>query len=92
MQNLARLHPGRSATVIWTLLVALTLITWRIGETGQAGAAAMGVLLLIALVKGQMVAHYFMGLRGTRLFWRALMLGYFCLVGGLIAFAYFLAA
>ena len=48
----------------------------------------MLTLLAIALVKGQMVAHYFMGLRRTRLLWRGIVLGYFLVVGGLIAIAY----
>jgi hypothetical protein len=45
-------------------------------------------LLFIALVKGQLVAHYFMGLRHTSWLWRGIILGYFLVVGGLIAIAY----
>ncbi len=76
------------STAIWTALVALTLTTWRIGETGLVGQSAMLALLLIALVKGQMVANYFMDLRHSHIGWRLLILGYFILVGGLIAVAY----
>jgi hypothetical protein len=37
------------------------------------------------------VANYFMALRHTRLIWRAIMFGYFVIVGGLIAFAYLIS-
>jgi caa(3)-type oxidase subunit IV len=76
------------STTIWLVLVGLTITTWRIGETGLMGKGAMLALLVIALVKGQMVANYFMGLRHAHWGWRALILGYFVLVGGLIAAAY----
>ncbi|MCF8186855.1 MAG: cytochrome C oxidase subunit IV family protein [Sulfuritalea sp.] len=77
-----------SATVIWLILVALTLATWRIGEAGMVGKSAMLLLLFIAMIKSQMVANYFMALRHTRLIWRGIMFGYFVIVGGLIALAY----
>lgn len=82
---------NRFSTIIWMLLVALTLTTYAMGERGMAGSGAMLGLLLIALVKGQMVANYFMGLRHVALGWRAVMLAYFLIVGGLIAMAYRLA-
>jgi caa(3)-type oxidase subunit IV len=77
-----------SATVIWLILVALTLATWRIGEAGMVGKSAMLLLLFIAMIKSQMVSNYFMALRHTRLLWRGIMFGYFVIVGGLIALAY----
>jgi caa(3)-type oxidase subunit IV len=80
-----------SATVIWLILVALTLATWRIGEAGMVGKSTMLLLLFIALIKSQMVANYFMALRHTRLLWRGLMFGYFVIVGGLIALAYLIS-
>lgn len=79
------------STVIWLLLVALTLATFSIGEAGMTGKYVMLTLLAICMIKGQMVANYFMGLRQIRLLWRGIMLGYFVIVGGLIAWAYLLA-
>ena len=76
------------STVIWLLLVALTVATFSIGETGMAGKNIMLILLLIAMIKSQMVANYFMALRQTKLIWRLVMLLYFVIVGGLIALAY----
>jgi caa(3)-type oxidase subunit IV len=82
------LQSNISATVIWLILVALTLATWRIGEAGMVGKSAMLLLLFIAMIKSQMVSNYFMALRHTRLLWRGIMFGYFVIVGGLIALAY----
>lgn len=76
------------STIIWVALVALTLTTYRMGEAGLAGKGVMLALLLIAMIKGQMVANYFMGLRHAHIVWRALVFFYFVLVGGLIAVAY----
>ena len=84
-------QPNWFSTTIWLLLIALTLVTFTIGESGHGGSSAMLAVLLIALVKGQMVANYFMGLRHVHIGWRALILAYFVIVGGLIALAYQLA-
>jgi cytochrome c oxidase subunit IV len=76
------------STIIWLVLVALTLTTFSLGEAGLSGKGVMLTLLAITMIKSQLVANYFMGLRKTRLLWRAIMLGYFLIVGGLIALAY----
>ena len=86
--NFNKPQSGLFSTVIWLILVVLTIATFNIGEVGLAGKNTMLLLLAIAMVKSQMVANYFMGLRKTRLLWRGIMLGYFVLVGGLIAIAY----
>ncbi|MCX7185783.1 MAG: cytochrome C oxidase subunit IV family protein [Methylophilales bacterium] len=85
------MQPSQStlfSTVIWVLLVALTIATFSIGEAGMAGKNIMLILLSIAMIKSQMVANYFMALRQTKLIWRLVMLLYFVIVGGLIALAY----
>lgn len=87
MQNTDYLT-GKFSTAIWLVLVALTLLTFGVGEAGIGGRLAMLGLLGIALIKGQLVATYFMGLRHAALAWRAVMLFYFLIVGGLIAWAY----
>jgi len=79
---------NRFATIVWLALVALTLATFAIGEAGLGGKQVMLGLLLIALIKGQMVSNYFMGLKQADFLWRAIMLIYYLLVGGLIAAAY----
>lgn len=76
------------STIIWLILVALTITTFSIGEASMSGKGTMLTLLAIAMIKSQMVANYFMALRQTRLLWRIIMFGYFVIVGGLIALAY----
>lgn len=75
-------------TAIWLVLVALTIVTFSLGEAGMSGKAVMLTLLAITMIKSQLVANYFMALRKTKFLWRAIMFGYFIIVGGLIAMAY----
>lgn len=75
-------------TVIWLVLVALTIVSFWLGETGMSGKGVMLILLVITMIKSQLVANYFMGLSKTRLLWRGIMFFYFLIVGSLIAIAY----
>ncbi|MDI1310184.1 MAG: cytochrome C oxidase subunit IV family protein [Methylotenera sp.] len=75
-------------TVIWLTLVALTIITFSLGESAMSGKGVMLTLLAITMIKSQLVANYFMALRKTKFLWRAIMFGYFIIVGSLIAMAY----
>jgi predicted membrane protein len=75
-------------TIIWLALVTLTVMTFILGEAGLSGKGVMLTLLAITMVKSQLVANYFMALRKTKLLWRAIMFGYFVIVGSLIAVAY----
>jgi caa(3)-type oxidase subunit IV len=75
-------------TVTWLVLIMLTITTFTIGEADMPGKNTMLTLLTISMIKSQMVANYFMGLRHTRLLWRLIMFGYFLVIGGLIALAY----
>lgn len=78
--------------LLWLVLCGLTLATWLIGEEGYAGRGVVVTLLLIAFIKGQLVANYFMGLRHAGWLWRGIVMVYFTLVGGLILIAYLTAA
>lgn len=84
MKNDKALFP----TIIWLTLVALTIITFSLGESAMSGKGVMLTLLAITMIKSQLVANYFMALRKTKFLWRAIMFGYFIIVGGLIAMAY----
>jgi caa(3)-type oxidase subunit IV len=76
------------STVILLVLVVLTITTFTLGETGMSGKGVMLTLLAITMIKSQLVANYFIGLRKTKFLWRAIMFGYFVIVGSLIALAY----
>lgn len=80
----------RTATRVWLLLVAITLMTLLVGESGWSGLVATGMVLAGAYVKGQLVVDQFMGLRRVRLPWRLAMYGWLLLICLLIALAYLL--
>lgn len=81
-------HFIRPCTRVWLALMILTCITYAIGEAGLGGTAVMLIVLGTAVVKVEMVANYFMGLRRTRWLWRGIMLGWLLLVSSLITIAY----
>lgn len=80
----------RPCTGFWLLLVALTLVTYIAAELGLQGKALVLGVLVIAIIKGQLVADWFMGLRHVRGFWRPVLSGYLLIVGSLIAAAFLL--
>jgi cytochrome c oxidase subunit IV len=81
-------HFIRPCTIIWLVLMLLTVTTYGIGEAGLGGSTIMLTVLGTAALKVQMVANYFMGLRRTRWLWRGIVLGWLVLVTGLIASAF----
>lgn len=78
----------RPCTRIWLVLMGLTFVTYAAGQMGLSGKAMIITLLLIALVKAQMVASFFMGLRWVRGFWQPVITGYLVLLGVLIGTAF----
>lgn len=83
-----RKYSIRPCTGVWLLLVLLTLVTYSVGEAGLGGIKVVLFLLAVALVKGQMVADFFMGLRHASLRWRIILTIYLLLVVSGIALAY----
>lgn len=82
-------HFVRPCTFIWLILMALTGVTYAIGEVGMGGPTIMLTVLAIAFVKSQMIASFFMGLRKSGLLWRAIMGSYLVLITVMIAVAYY---
>jgi len=81
--------PIRPCTLIWLVLLALTALTWFIGQKGISGLGIVSFVLLVTLFKSQMVAEHFMGLKNVRPLWRGLVFGYLVVVCGLIGVAYY---
>jgi hypothetical protein len=77
---------------VWLIMMAITLLTWLAGRAGLEGVPVSMTVLLFALVKGQLVGDYFMGLRNVRGFWRWPVILWLFLPGGVIATAFILAA
>ena len=81
----------RPCTVIWLVLIALTGVTYLVGQAGVSGITIVAFVLLTTLFKSQMVVDHFMGLKHVRPFWRALLFAYLLLVCGMIGVAYYIS-
>jgi len=67
-------------TLIWLILIAATLISWRVGTDGAVGAhLATTIVLLVAFIKVRLVGLHFMELRYAPLALRLIFEAY-CLV------------
>ncbi|MCU7931555.1 MAG: cytochrome C oxidase subunit IV family protein [Candidatus Thiodiazotropha sp. (ex Codakia rugifera)] len=80
----------RACTWVWLLMMSLTLITYMIGQVGVGGVSASMTVLGFALIKGQMLGDYFMGLKRLSGFWRWPVSLWLFLPGGLISAAFML--
>lgn len=80
--------------LVWAGLVAATLVTFAVGESGSVGGAATWPVLLVfalALAKGAAVALDFMGLASAPALWRRIVLGWLGGVVALVLLAWWLA-
>ena len=80
-----------SLTRVWMVLLAITAVTYWIGEGGLAGQASIVPVLVIfglAFVKGLLVCLDFLELRHAPALWRWLAIGWLIVVLGLIVLAY----
>ena len=78
----------RPCTRVYLIMLGLTLVTFGIGMTRLGGLEVSLLVLLFALVKGQMVGDYFMGLKGLRGLWRWVIFLWLLIPGALIAIAF----
>jgi len=81
----------RPCTLVYLVLVILTATTWGIGRAGLHGLDFALLVLGFALIKGHLVADWFMGLRGVRGFWRWVVVIWLLIPGGLISLAFVLS-
>ena len=80
----------RPCTRVWLVLVGLTLAMLTVGQMGLSGGNVVTLLLVATLMKTQLVADMFMGLRQSRLLWRMIVTVYLISVIGLIGLAWWL--
>ena len=85
-------YPLRPCTIIFIVLIALTLITWQIGRMELSGTNIIMTVLGFAIIKGAMIGDYYMGLRNISGFWRWLINAWLLVTGSLIAWAFISAA
>lgn len=71
--------------------MGLTLAMLAVGKAGLGGIGIVTLVLLSTLVKTQLVADYFMGLKRSSLLWRSIVTIYLLLVISMIGLAYWLS-
>ncbi len=81
----------RPCSAVWLALMALTLVTYTLGGVELDGSTLSLLVLGIAVLKAQLVADHFMGLRRVAGFWRPLLTVYLLILGAGIAAAFVLA-
>ena len=82
----------RNATIVYIVLIAFTFITFFIGESGNSSLTISLFVLLLALIKGELVGAFFMGLAGIRGLWRWPVFIWLFIPGILISTAFYLSA
>jgi len=76
---------------IWLLMIVLTLITYAMGKLAFEGITVVLFLLLTTAIKGGLIIHDFMGLKGVSLLWRVIMYGWLWTVCIAIAITYMIS-
>lgn len=80
----------RPCTWVWLTLIVLTFAVLAVGQMGLGGITIAALLLVSTLVKTQIVADYFMGLKHARPLWRIIMMTYIWVIISMIGLAYWL--
>lgn len=75
-------------TMVWLLLVALTMATYFAGKLGYQGKIMIGLLMLSVFIKGHFIIADFMELQSVQWYWQAAMHGWLVMITGLIFIAY----
>ncbi|MFP4559981.1 MAG: cytochrome C oxidase subunit IV family protein [Thiohalorhabdus sp.] len=83
--------PEPAPTATWLLLLALTGVTYAIGELHVEGPVLIFGALGVALLKGRLIAWRYMELARVQPLWRLVVGAWLAAVGGLIATAFLLA-
>lgn len=82
----------RPCTRIWLLLMALSYVTYLVGVSAIEGLWAALLVLGFAVLKGQLIGDFCMGLRWVRGPWRWVIVLWLVIPGALITTAFLLAA
>ena len=77
------------ATKIWLILVVLTLLSYGLSHAGYKGEMFVSLLMLTALIKGQMIIDHFMMLKIAPLIWRLIVSLWLLIILTVIALLYF---
>ena len=75
-------------TAVFLLLIALTLVTYQVGEIGLSGTNISLGVFAIALFKGALISEHFMQLKHASGLWRWMILIWLILLGIVIYLAF----
>jgi len=70
----------RPCTLVWLILVALTLLAFAVGKLELTGSTVVALILASTFIKAQLVTDYFMGLKFARPLWRILTTAWIVIV------------
>ncbi len=87
-----RFTSSTKLTLIWIMLILLTLSSALVGYFQLSGLYIVGFVLLTVFIKGQLIIDHFMGLRHVRGFWRYAMLGFVIVIPTIIYTGYILSS
>ncbi len=88
----ARFTSSTKLTIIWIMLILLTLSTALVGFFELSGMYIVAFVLLTVTFKGQLIIDHYMGLRNVRGFWRYALLGFVIVIPAIIYTGYILSA
>ena len=78
-----------TSTITWIILIAATLLTYWLGESGgDGGWRITQIIFTLAFVKGVLVVFDFMELRHAPRRWQLAMTGWLVFVIGVILLSY----
>ncbi|MBF0217977.1 MAG: cytochrome C oxidase subunit IV family protein [Gammaproteobacteria bacterium] len=81
----------RPCTRVYLILMLLTSVTYFIGQAKLEGLEIALIVLLLALVKGQLIGHYFMGLGAVKGLWHWPVAIWLLIPGGIISLTFIYA-
>jgi hypothetical protein len=81
----------RPCTIVYLVMMSMTLFTWYVGISGYSGLLVSLLVLGLSLIKGQLIGDYYMGLKWVNSAWRWLIAGWLLLPGILISLAFYSA-
>ena len=78
------------STIVFLLLVGLTILAWMIAKTGISDWRISLIILMMSLFKGFLIGDYFMELANVKSFWRWSVMLWLLIPGMLIGYAFFI--
>ena len=85
--------PGiRPCSIVYLLLILLSVLTWSVGVMGLDGLTVVLLVLGFSLLKGYFIGEYYMGLKRVSSAWRYVIPVWLLVTGSLISVAFYLSS